>query len=54
MKRILLVATAAFALAAPASAAKHHPRRAVTAEVPPDQALVEGYHRASRFEQIKT
>jgi hypothetical protein len=54
MKRILLAAIAAFALAAPASAAtKHLPHRAITAEVPTDQASVEGYHRASGFEQIK-
>ena len=54
MKRLLLAAIAAFALAAPASAAtKHQPHRAITAEVPADQASVEGYHRASGFEQIK-
>jgi hypothetical protein len=54
MKRVLLAAIAAFVLVAPASAAKkHHTNRVVTAEVSADQALTEGYHRASAFEQVK-
>jgi hypothetical protein len=54
MKRILLAAIAALVLVAPASAStKHHPNRVATAEVPADQALTEGYRRASGFEQVK-
>jgi hypothetical protein len=54
MKRTLLAAIAAFTLAAPASAAtKHPPHRAITAEVPADQASSEGYHRATGFDQVK-
>jgi hypothetical protein len=56
MKTLLIASAILGVLIAPASAAKHHKNQtttAYTAEAPVDQALADGYHRASGYEQVK-